>query len=487
MIKSIKLNNFELFKSAEISPEKINVISGINLDDTQSSSNGSGKTTLAKNAITFCLYGDVAGINLKDLIRIGEKELYAEIQLVVGKDTITCIRKQPTDLKILVNGNELMGNTTTIKQQFINEHFGDYEFFKKFRMIDSKGINLLDLGITSLRKELMNFVDDMFTGIRKNLLNKKLERETYNIDKRYYKFSLSENRIRILNAGLDDIKKNYSEFEKDGEIQNGVANKLKSEIQTRERLINNRKYEIQEAQKSGICPILKTKCTQITKQITPSQELAINNEIAGWVKEIAELKLQLNSELEALEYYSCTLDRLQSEEQKARECLLKLKEAFKFKDYKYTAKDVLMYSESVKILDSFAGYFINQWLKQLAVIINSLLKNVSMQVEFNAEKDFIRIKNGENELKFEQLSSGQKTFLSSIFKIAILLHRGENEGVIICDEGLSAMDEINFLKFVEICKTLPFQFFIIFHGLKTEIEDIKKIKIVRESGLSKIK
>ena len=486
MLENLSLKNFELFKFTEVTLNKINVISGVNLDDTQSSSNGSGKTTLVKNAITFCLYGDVSGINLKDLVRIGTKETEVTIVIQKGNDKFVITRSIPSDLTISLNGSVIEGNTATIKQQFIDEQFGNYDFFKKFRMIDSKGINLLDLGITSLRKELMNFVDDLFTGIRKNLLIKKSDRETYNVDKRYYKFYLSERRVQILNAGLDDIKKNYGEFEKDGEIQNGVANKIKSEIQTRERLINNRRYEIQEAQKSGICPILKTKCTQITKQITPSQELAINNEIAGWLKEIAELKLQLDNELNALEYYSDTLSKLQGEEQKARECLLKLKEAFKFKDYKYTAKDVLLYSESVKILDSFAGYFINQWLKQLAVIINDLLKDVSMQVEFNPEKEFIKIKNGENELKYEQLSSGQKCFLSSVFKLAILLHKGENEGIIIADEGLGNMDEINFLKFVEICKTLPFQFFIIFHGLKTEIEDVNKINITRQNGESKI-
>jgi DNA repair exonuclease SbcCD ATPase subunit len=486
MIKLIKLNNFELFKSAEFKPEKINVISGVNLDDTQSSSNGSGKTTLAKNAITFCLYGDVAGINLKDLIRIGEKELYVTVQLVVGNDTITCIRRQPSELTILVNGNELAGNTAGIKQQFINEHFGDYEFFKKFRMIDSKGINLLDLGITSLRKELMNFVDTMFTGIRKNLLSKKLDRETYNLDKRYYKFSLSERRIEILNAGLDEIKKNYTEFEKDGDLQNGIANKLKTEIQTRERLINNRKYELQEAQKSGICPILKTKCSQITKEISQEQKDKMNQEVEQLNHEIEQYKLQLNSELEALEYYSDTLSKLQSEEQKARECLLKLKEAFKFKDYKYTAKDVLLYAEAIKVLDSFSGYYINEWLKQLAIIINDLLKNVNMQVEFNPEKDFIKIKNGENELKYEQLSSGQKCFLSSVFKLAILLHKGENQGIIIADEGLGAMDTVNFLKFIEICKTLPYQYFIIYQNLP-ELEGINRIDIVRQNGESKIK
>jgi hypothetical protein len=484
MINNLKTSNFKLFKIVDVNFNKINVISGTNCDDSQQSSNGSGKSTV-KDMIIYGLYGEGNGVNLKDLVRIGTKETEVTIVIKKGNDTFSITRSIPSNLTILLNGNEIEGNTATIKQQFIDEQFGNYDFFKKFRMIDSKGINLLDLGITSLRKELMNFVDDMFTGIRKNLLTKKLERETYNIDKRYYKFSLSERRVQILNAGLDDIKKNYEEFEKDGEIQNGIANKLKSEIQTRERLIYNKKSEITQAQKSGICPILKKVCPEISKPMSQVQIDSINMETAKWTTEITELKLQLDSELNALEYYSDTLSKLQGEEQKARECLLKLKEAFKFKDYKYTAKDVLMYSESIKILDSFAGYFINQWLKQLAVIINDLLKDVSMQVEFNPEKEFIKIKNGENELKYEQLSSGQKCFLSSVFKLAILLHKGENEGIIIADEGLGNMDAVNFLKFIEICKSLPFQYFIIYQNLP-EIEDVNKIDIVRENGESKI-
>ena len=36
----------------------------------------------------------------------------------------------------------------------------------------------------------------------------------------------------------------------------------------------------------------------------------------------------------------------------------------------------MLYTESVKVLDSFAGYFINEWLTQLSIIMNDLLKNV---------------------------------------------------------------------------------------------------------------
>jgi wobble nucleotide-excising tRNase len=168
-----------------------------------------------------------------------------------------------------------------------------------------------------------------------------------------------------------------------------------------------------------------------------------------------------------------------------KEHLMKLQEAFKFKEYKYTSRDVALYNEAIKCIDSFAAYYINEWLLNLGVIINDLLKNMDLYVEFHVDKDFMKIKNGEKELKFEQLSGGQRCFLSSVFKIAILLHNGENDGIIIADEGLGAIDSINLKKFIEILKTLPFQVNLIYHG-SPELEEINKINIIRENGVSRI-
>jgi len=164
---------------------------------------------------------------------------------------------------------------------------------------------------------------------------------------------------------------------------------------------------------------------------------------------------------------------------------MKLKEAFKFKAYKYTAKDIMLYNEAIKVLDSFAGYYINDWLAQLSLIINDLLKEVNLFVTITQTKDFMKIKNGDNELKYSQLSSGQKCFLSAIFKLSILLHKGETSGIIIADEGLNSMDEVNFKKFIQICKTLPFQFFVVYQD-SPDIDDINRIKVIRENGESKI-
>lgn len=486
MIKSIQLTNFRLFKEANIIPQKINLIEGINLDsgDIPQSSNGSAKSTLVKNAITFCLWGDVPNVNLQKLIHFNEK--YTQVMIEIKKDNnvYKIIRRVPSFLQIFLNNEELKFNTSTITQNYINEQFGTYDNFKKFHLIDGKGINLLDLGIISLRKELMNFVDNLFIEIRQSLLNKKLERENFNIDKKLYKFSLSEKRLGILNASLDIIKVEYSNFEKDKSTENGIVNQIKGEIQSRETLIYYKEQDKKKLNK-GICPILNNKCSQITEQLD-KMNITKNKEIDVLKQEIEQFKKQLEVESDALNYYEGTLKRLLQKERKARECLLKLNEAFKFKEYKYTSKDVMLYGESIKNLDIFAGYYIQEWLDNLSVIINDLLKKVNLSVIITSDKDFMKIKDGENEIDYNLLSDGQQCFLSSVFKLAILLHKGTDLDIVIADDGLNKMDEVSFKKFVEICKTIPYQSFIIFQDVP-ELEGITRFNIIRENGISRIK
>jgi exonuclease SbcC len=96
MITNLKLKHFQLFKDTEIILDKLNVITGENKDSEDSSSNGSGKSTIGKSAITFCLYGDVAGINLKDLVSFGQKEASVELTFKHGNDVYRIIRKIKT-------------------------------------------------------------------------------------------------------------------------------------------------------------------------------------------------------------------------------------------------------------------------------------------------------------------------------------------------------------------------------------------------------
>ena len=92
IINKLVLKNFQLFKDQTIILDRINLITGVNLDDIASSGNGSEKTTIL-NAILFGLWGEVTDINLAELIRIGEKEAEIKIELEHNNKNYTIIRK----------------------------------------------------------------------------------------------------------------------------------------------------------------------------------------------------------------------------------------------------------------------------------------------------------------------------------------------------------------------------------------------------------
>jgi DNA repair exonuclease SbcCD ATPase subunit len=165
---------------------------------------------------------------------------------------------------------------------------------------------------------------------------------------------------------------------------------------------------------------------------------------------------------------------------------MKLKEAFKFKDYKYTSKDVLSYSEAIKVLDEFSGYYINEWLGQLSLIINDLLTDINLKVEFTPEKEFMKVYDTKKGKKYSQLSSGQKTFLSAIFKLAILIHQGNKEGLIIADEGFSDLDNVNLKNFVDVCNNFNFQVMLVYQDLP-ELDNVNIIDVERKDGRSIVK
>jgi DNA repair exonuclease SbcCD ATPase subunit len=340
----------------------------------------------------------------------------------------------------------------------------------------------LDLGIVSLRKTLMGFIEGIFTEIRTKLLTKKLERERYSVDKKLYKHYLSVKRLDYLNASLDEIKKDYEKFEKEKGTQQGIINQIRSEISSREKIIYYKQQEMKKVDE-GICPVLKTKCEKIAPKNKPNN-LGLTKEIDILKSEIVGCQSQLESESESISYYDDTLSRLRQEENQARDWLVKLKGAFQFKDYKYTKADIMLYDEAIKVLDNFAGEYIKEWLSNLSIIINNLLQPINLSVEFTADKDFMRVLDNQQMLKYDQLSTGQKCFLSVIFKLAILMQQNKT-GLVIMDDGLNNLDSINLTNLINICNTLPFQIIAVYQS-KVEIEGIKQFLVTRQNGESKV-
>jgi recombinational DNA repair ATPase RecF len=477
-INSVILTNFKLFKSAEISFSKINIITG---------ENGAGKSTIIKG-ILYALYGEGCGNILTDLISFGNKECSVELNCSLNNEHLIIERKVPTALAIFKNNQEVQFNSVTLKQQWINEQIKDFNFFKKYRLLNKQAINLLDLGIISLRKELMTFIDDKISLIRQQLLAKKLERETYNVDKRLYKFYLSDKRIAIINKGLDIIKADYTRFQLDKNTQQGIVNQIKSDIQSKEKIIYYKKNEIKTA-KEGICPILKSKCDKIAQSLSDANKnnnLTITKELDIITHDIICLEAQLDNEKDALEYYDSILEELEVKERKARECLLKLKEAMKFKEYKYTKADVVLYADAIKTLDNFSGWYIQTWLDNLTLVINNLLESMKISVFFTADKQFLMIKNENQEMKYENLSEGQQVFLNIVFKIAVLLQNGINDGILLIDDAVNSLMLENIYKLVDVLKQTPFQTFIIKQDIDKTISDVNYINAIRNEGESHV-
>jgi hypothetical protein len=485
IIKSLKINNLQLIKSAQVDFEKINIISGLNKDNPSESGNGSGKSTFILRAILFGLYGYCEeGLKLVDLIRFGEKETSVEIEIEENNNLFKIIRKIPSDLQVYLNDNEVQANTSTIKQQFINEALGDINFFRQYRCVDLKnGINVLDLGIVTLRKSMMSFIESYFINIRTNLLAKKVEREKYSIDKKLCKHYLSTKRKCLLENGLNqlaDIKK---------ELQNGIndsrkaISKVEGEISAKKRIISYKEAETKKAEE-GICPILKTSCDRIGKKMTASDKSKLFQEIEQLNNEIEQLEESITGDQDYLADLEMQMQEIDYKIEKARRKAMRLESAFQFKDYKYTKADIVIYDEAIKVLDNFAGEYIKEWLSNLSIIINNLLQPINLSVEFTADKDFMLISDNNQILKYDSLSTGQKCFLSVIFKLAILMQQ-DKTGLIIMDDGLNNLDAINLTNLINICNTLPFQIIAVYQS-RIEIEGVKQFLVTRQNGESKV-
>lgn len=481
IIKSLTLNNFQLFEQATIALDKVNIITGINHDNPEDASNGAGKSTIV-NALLYVLFGEVTGLTQKDLVKFSAKECSLAVELSIGTEHYTIARTIPNSLTVVLNGKPLQFNTPSLADKYLQEHICTKEFFKEFRVIDiKKGLNILDYGNVALKKTMMGFLEEMFNEVRTRLLNKKLDRERFNVDKKPYRFYLSENRLNLLEQAYQELSEESKSLSTEYQKSKDIVSELNGKISSNEYIIRKNEQSAPTGPTTKKCP---TCGTVLTVQAAAAVQKKGDEEIAALKKDIAELKEFVEAGQADMEYFNAHQTAISEKRNRVYQRIIKLKEAFKFKDYKYTPKDVAIYTEAIKLLDAFAGVYINEWLKSLEVIINHLLAKVNLSIEFSPDKDFLKVMDNGQVLKYEQLSSGQKTFLSAIFKVAILLQKGLT-GIIVADEGMGALDLINLKNLIEIVKDLNFQWVIIYQNISKDIE-ANFINIERKDGKSQI-
>ena len=465
ILTRVNLKGFKNFKD-EITYkfDKINLIKG---------ENGTGKSTLAVDSLLFAIFGYSSQTLEKLATRsLKNKEYRVRIEVTDRNKKITIDRYFPTALKLSEDGIELK-LTNKESQDYLNKLFNNLDWFRKFRMVDSKeGINILEEGKTSIKKTLLSLQEEIFNNKRQKLLDKKRERETYNKDKCIWKHYPSEKRLKVLKDSIDKLTVKDWDFNKDINNQNKIINSISFQIGKVEGQKDFYLSKLNKLSTINVCPT----CTQkVTVELKENIRNNFQTDLETWNKETLPLKSNLTLERQVLAEIEKVKKINNSKLTKMRGLKDKLETAIKQKDFKYTKRDVLIIDKCIKELDNFYGRFITDWVKTLEPIINSVLDKIGFKITFKDDFDIVLHKDGE-EYTYKDLSMGQRLVLSIAMKLAILIERNE-KGLLIADEGLSSLDETNLSYIIKLFNDLPFQLVAIIHRFETEEENINIISL----------
>lgn len=456
-LKKITLDNFIVFEGKkEFVIGEMNFIKG---------KNGSGKTTLSLHSLLFALYG-YSQKKLEDIPnKKGSKT--ALVSLIIEKDGEDYIitREYPTSLKIAKNGLEIDLANNQEKQRYINEIFGDLQYFKKFRTIDKdEGINVIDEGAIALKKTLFSLYEDLFNSVKDRLLDVKNDRELFNkerlqVDSHYP----SDRRLKILTKNLEEINNKLPVI---NEVIVDILNQKNIFINEKGMLANessNLNENLNKLETSSICPY----CLRSLDQPL------MNEKIDETIKKLTKIDQKAQNVMDRLEKLNILLVTKQKEfydlyaiKDRLTKLIFKLSNRIKQKDFKYTSKDVVIVKQALVELDSFTSFFIVKSLIALEPIINLVLHKINYKIEFIVnDKNDISYNLYKDNQKYSKkdLSTGEKLILQIAFKLAILLQRGES-GLIIADEGMANLDRDNLLHVIDLVKGFSFQLLFVIHN-----------------------
>jgi hypothetical protein len=390
----------------------------------------------------------------------------------------TITREYPTNITILKEGSEIEYETNRQKQDYINKIFGDVDFFRKFRILDiNQGINILEEGRSSLRKTLFAIHDYIFNNIRKNLQEKKREREIYNRDNlSTYSHYPSLKRKKLLESKLLEIAESIYELDKEVNSMERDYYNLVSSKAGLEKEININKNNKNRIFGYSECPTCKRKMNRQTK-------INLTSDINGFLKKlydrIKDVISDIDDQKDILAYLKENKQNLNNRKSKLNELKLKLNSRLQQREYKYSQKDIEIMKQAIKELDNFSAFYITEWIKILEPIINDIISCIGFSVNFSLDEkgriDLIITKD-DKEFTYKSLSSGQRLILYIAFNLAILMEKNRS-GIVIADEGASVLDSDNMNYLFGIFKQSPFQLSIVVHRLDEIPAGIDTIKL----------
>jgi exonuclease SbcC len=232
-------------------------------------SNGAGKSTLVIDALTWCIYGrtsltDLKGYKIEDLVRVGARECYAEIEFELVGDIYTVRRtynlaRKNSTLDVFFNKKH-MNYKIKDAEDFLSEHIGlDYEGFVNSTIIRQEEMKRLISEDPSKRKDI--FISLFRLGIYEDALDT-TKTERMEEEKKLSEIKASQSTMEtLLSQETDWENKEKSIGPKVKEIEQSII-QCEHELQTAESAVS----KLEESNKSLV--VKETKLDGTKARIT---------------------------------------------------------------------------------------------------------------------------------------------------------------------------------------------------------------------------
>ena len=322
-----------------------------------------------------------------------------------------------------------------------------------------------------------------------------LTRQIKNIDTLRSSFDMklrnTESAICLYNTKIDNCKKQIAEVDIQSTMlgkdkicyvckkpleAHSVKDIIKEREETKKKLletiegfkknIDTAKEEIEGLKQA----IITEKEQTIIKFKTDIEKLNLETaSLAGDIKNEEEILLQDKE----------SRDSLTPKKERIQECKIKLEARLKQKEYIYTEKDVIVVKKAIEELDKLSSVYLVETVHSLEPIINSVLAKIGFEVTFDVDikgKFNILLEKEGIQYKYKDLSCGQRLILQIALKIALLLQQSKT-GLMVSDEGLSALENDNLEDIINLFKELQFQLIFVLHRASIEDPEVNIIKL----------
>jgi len=457
--------------------------------------------------------------------RFGSRQDFFQFRIVDAYSKETNLLEQGNVVfkKILFAGtdekfNEVRNNLNIIKlerEKLNKDSVVVYKHYPSEKRLNTLITNLVDINnslviansnIATIEKELR---EDELKLSRNESRHGEIQRivgeyckQIENIDtiRSSYDSSLQtvETRIKTLEKDIENFKKQLEEIDKQSDTikttaicyvckqplnQHTAEDIMKEKITKKEELslnIKRYKHDIEITQeniktlKENIMIERKKRADELAKELEN-----IRNEDIELCHDIPRLLNDIQNTKEIIIQNKESKDKLLLRKERLQVLIIKLEARLQQKQYIYTEKDIIVVKKAIEELDKLSSVYLVSTVQSLEPIINSILEKIGFQITFDVDikgKFNIILSKEDIQYKYSDLSCGQRLILQIALKLSLLLQQSKT-GIILSDEGLSALENNNLEDIINLFKELQFQLVFVLHRASIEDTEINTIRL----------